>query len=101
MTPQVTQALCLAYWVQILSEYLLTLAKMGAFLLLWGTPHVTQAIFLAYWVQILCEDVSAHGGSLPQMREQMSGPDLHVFTLKFSALKNWFFSLFRGQKFFF
>ena len=29
-----------------------------------------------------------------QIREQMSGPDLHVFTLKFLALKN----LFRGQK---
>ena len=27
----------------------------------------------------------------PQIREQMSGPDLHVFTLKFLALKNWFF----------
>ena len=28
---------------------------------------------------------------LPQIREQMSGgPDLHVFTLKFLALKNWF-----------
>ena len=27
----------------------------------------------------------------PQIREQMSGPDLHVFTLKFLALKNCFF----------
>ena len=30
----------------------------------------------------------------------MSGPDLHVFTLNFLAQKL-FFSLFRGQKFFF
>ena len=36
-----------------------------------------------------------------QIREQMSGPDLYVFTLKFLALKKQFFSLFRGQKFFF
>ena len=27
---------------------------------------------------------------LTQIREQMSGPDLHVFTLKFLALKKWF-----------
>ena len=27
----------------------------------------------------------------PQIREQMSGPDLHVFTLKFLALKKLFF----------
>ena len=31
----------------------------------------------------------------------MSGPDLHVFTLKFLAIKKLFFSFFRGQKFFF
>ena len=36
-----------------------------------------------------------------QIREQMSGPDLHVFTLKFLALKNLVFSLSWGQKFFF
>ena len=35
-----------------------------------------------------------------QIREQMSGPDLHVFTLKFLALKKPVFSLFRGQKIF-
>ena len=29
---------------------------------------------------------------------QMSGPELHVFTLKFLALKKLFFSLFRVQK---
>ena len=29
----------------------------------------------------------------------MSGPDLHVFTLKFLALKKLFFSLFQGQNF--
>ena len=29
----------------------------------------------------------------------MSGPDLHVFTLKFLALKNLEFSLFRGQNY--
>ena len=28
-----------------------------------------------------------NGHKLPQIREQMSGPDLHVFTLKFLALK--------------
>ena len=28
----------------------------------------------------------------PQIREQMSGPDLHVFTLKFLALKKTVFS---------
>ena len=27
------------------------------------------------------------GCKSPQIREQMSGPDLHVFTLKFLALK--------------
>ena len=27
---------------------------------------------------------------MAQIREQMSGPDLHVFTLKFLAIKNWF-----------
>ena len=32
-----------------------------------------------------------------QIREQMSSPDLHVFTLKFLALKNWFFP---GKKYF-
>jgi hypothetical protein len=31
----------------------------------------------------------------------MSGPDLHVFTLKFLALKRRVFLLFRGQKFIF
>ena len=31
----------------------------------------------------------------------MSGPDLHVFTLKFLALKKVFFSCFLGQKNFF
>ena len=36
-----------------------------------------------------------------QISEQMSGPDLHVFTLKFLALKKLGFSLFRGQNFFF
>ena len=33
-----------------------------------------------------------------QIREQMSGPDLHVFTVKFLALKKAIFSCFRGQK---
>ena len=33
-----------------------------------------------------------------QIREQMSGPDLHVFTLEFLALKNGLvFSLFSGS----
>ena len=36
--------------------------------------------------------------NLAQIREQMSGPDLHVFTLKFFALKKHFFSLFRCRK---
>ena len=31
----------------------------------------------------------------------MSGPDLHVFTLKFLAIKKLFFSFFWGQKNFF
>ena len=31
---------------------------------------------------------------LTQIREQMSGPDLHVFTLKFLALKKWSFQFF-------
>ena len=35
-----------------------------------------------------------------QIREQMSGPDLHVFTLKFLALKKPFFFTFSGSKFF-
>ena len=35
--------------------------------------------------------------STQQIREQMPGPDLLVFTLKFLALKNFFFSLFRCQ----
>ena len=30
-------------------------------------------------------------GFAPQIREQISGPDLHVFTLKFLVQKNWFF----------
>ena len=30
-------------------------------------------------------------GFRPQIRKQMFGSDLHVFTLKFLALKNWFF----------
>ena len=33
-----------------------------------------------------------HPMSEPQIREQMSGPDLHVFTLKFLALKKTSFS---------
>ena len=32
------------------------------------------------------------------IREQMSGPDLHVFTLKFLAPQKSVFSCFRGQK---
>ena len=32
------------------------------------------------------------------IREQMSDTDLHLFTLKFLALKTGFFSLFRGYK---
>ena len=36
---------------------------------------------------------------LPQIREQMSGPDLHVFALKFLALKKpWIFHFFRVKK---
>ena len=30
-------------------------------------------------------------GPNSQIREQMSGPDLHVFTLRFVALKKWSF----------
>ena len=30
------------------------------------------------------------GCSSTQIKEQMLGPDLHVFTLKFLALKKWF-----------
>ena len=37
------------------------------------------------------EIVSLFGGQFPQIREQLSGPDLYVFTLKFLALKNLFF----------
>ena len=37
---------------------------------------------------------------LTQIREQMSGPDLHVFTLKFSALKKTGFSPVRTLKYF-
>jgi len=33
-----------------------------------------------------------------QIREQMSGADLHVLTLKFLALKNWLFFTFSGSK---
>ena len=33
-----------------------------------------------------------------QIREQMSGPDLHVFTLKFLALKKWVFHVFGVKK---
>ena len=33
-------------------------------------------------------DVALNVGAAPQIREQMSGPDLHVITLKFLALKN-------------
>ena len=39
------------------------------------------------------------GEANSQIREQMSGPDLHVFTLKFLALKNPFFHFF-GVNFF-
>ena len=33
-----------------------------------------------------------------QIRERMSGPDLHVFTLKFLALKKCFFHVFGVKK---
>ena len=33
-----------------------------------------------------------------QIREQMSGPDLHVFTLKFLTLKKVVFFMFSGSK---
>ena len=33
------------------------------------------------------------GMHVAQIREQMSDPDLHVLTLKFLALKNWFFPI--------
>ena len=33
-------------------------------------------------------------------KRQMSGPNLHVFTLKFLALKNWFFHFFGVKNFF-
>ena len=36
-----------------------------------------------------------------QIREQISGPDLHVFTLKFLALKKWVFHFFGVKKDFF
>ena len=32
-------------------------------------------------------ELQNNGAFYPQIREQMSGPDLHVFTLKFLALK--------------
>jgi hypothetical protein len=38
---------------------------------------------------------------IAQIRKLMSGPDLHVSTLKVLALKKLFFPLFRGQKIFF
>ena len=43
-----------------------------------------------------------HASSEAQIREQMSGPDLHVFTLKFLALKKTgFFSIKNTFQFFF
>ena len=36
--------------------------------------------------------------TLPQIREEMSRPDLHIFTLKFLAVKKRFFSHFRGER---
>ena len=40
----------------------------------------------------------ANPNFVPQIREQMSGPDIHVFTLNFLALKKSVFSCFRGPK---
>jgi hypothetical protein len=44
--------------------------------------------------------LSDEGGCKPQKKEQMSGTNLHVFTLRFLALKKSVFSLFQGQNFF-
>ena len=51
-------------------------------------------------IQIPCRISASTSKFTAQIREQMSSPDLHVFTLKFLALKNCFFSLFGGQKMF-
>ena len=43
---------------------------------------------LMSWQRSAFEDKEIFGDQVPpQIREQMSGPDLHVFTLKFLALK--------------
>ena len=49
----------------------------------------------------MTHNISAIGGVSalhPQIREQMSGPDLHVFTLNFLALKQLFFFTFLWSK---
>ena len=43
--------------------------------------HRKKYIFLKYAILVTVYTLG------PQIREQMSGPDLHVFTLKFLALK--------------
>jgi hypothetical protein len=47
------------------------------------------------WARVHVEGVSSTMTKVEiakaQIREQMSGPDLHVFTLKFLALKKLFF----------
>ena len=59
--------------------------------------------FMGPYLIALCTIFSGHPSLPPlqlppQIREQMSGPDLHVFTLKFLALKNWGFFHFFGVK---
>jgi hypothetical protein len=43
--------------------------------------------------------ISSKDYSEAQIREQMSGPELHVFTLKFLALKVVFFHVSKSKKF--
>jgi hypothetical protein len=43
-------------------------------------------------MKAICWNIVKKDSLYPQIREQMSGPDLHVFTFKFLALKKTGFS---------
>ena len=53
--------------------------------------YVTAALLFFFTSLLGVKDAFRKYSIYPQIREQMSGPDLHVFTLKFLALKKWFF----------
>ena len=80
--PILTSTGKLAKWYPRGNKITVMLYKIITHDLLWSIFRLCRISFLSY---LSCRPAWS------QIREQMSGPDLHVFTIKFLALKKLFF----------